>query len=98
MTNTQPSTLATYSPKWVVKCDRQEFVLTDKEMQVIKQASAGGNRGLVWFKDFAISIAHIQSITKQKQPVTTWKEEYNGMATNPKGLEKIDLMKKAFEL
>lgn len=61
-------------------------------MQVIKQASASGIRGLVWFKDFAISIAHIHSIKKQKKPIETWKPEYDLLPDNV-NLDKIKELK-----
>lgn len=81
-----------------MKCDKQEFVLSEKEIEVLKQASAQGNRGLVWFKGFAISIAHIQSITKQKKPLETWNPAYTGMAVDPEGLKRIAEMKKQHSL
>jgi len=63
MTKNEQSTLQTSNEgMWAVDVGRETFVLTDKQKEVLKQATKAGNRGIVWFDEFAISIPHIQSI------------------------------------
>lgn len=48
--------------RWLVRCDRQEYEVSGKQLNIIKKASESNLRGMVWFKKFAISIPHISSI------------------------------------
>ncbi len=48
--------------RWVVVVDKNQFVLDGNELQVLRNANQAGNRGMVWFRDFAISIPHISCI------------------------------------
>ena len=67
---TRQSTLATsenhsvqlYKEKWSVLVGKENYELNEQQIAVIKQASEAGHTRLVWFKDFAISIAHISDI------------------------------------
>lgn len=58
------STLQTFSPKskWEVSIDGKKIVMSGQEVDMIKKASVSGQRGIIWFKDFAISLPHISSI------------------------------------
>lgn len=53
---------------WVVKVDRQEFYLLEKEYQTLKSAAMSG-KTMVWFEDFVISIPHISYMDRIKRPV-----------------------------
>lgn len=46
--------------RWIVVCGKKEFVLSDSQIQVLKEADLAGQRGIVWFDKFAISIPHIE--------------------------------------
>ena len=50
--------------KWEVKTQDKTYMLTGKQAEVLKNATGQGLRGLIWFKDFAISIPHITSVEK----------------------------------
>jgi hypothetical protein len=50
--------------KWEVRTQDKTYQLTGKQAQVLKDATSQGLRGLIWFKDFAISIPHITSVEK----------------------------------
>lgn len=50
--------------RWRVQTQDKVYFLTGKQAQVLKEASSQGLRGLIWFKDFAISIPHITSVEK----------------------------------
>lgn len=60
------------SETWVVVCDKEKFSLNEKQIAVVKQATTKGQRGLIWFDTFAISIPHISSIyrssVRSKEP------------------------------
>lgn len=58
----EPSMQAT--SKWEVVVNKEKFVLDGKQLEVLKEATKRGIKGLVWFKNFAISIPHISSISK----------------------------------
>ena len=64
----QQLTPATFNPddKWDVQVGNEHFILNGIEAQVLKDATIKGNRGLVWFRDMAISIPHISSVVKIK--------------------------------
>ena len=69
MAKKPPSTPVTYKESWIVVCDKEKYALTGEQMDVLKQATVKGQRGLVWFDKFAISIPHISSIyLESKKP------------------------------
>lgn len=47
---------------WVVDAGKDTFELNPEQVEVLKQASVSNSRGLVWFKEFAISIPHVMSV------------------------------------
>lgn len=50
------------SEKWAVCVGKETFLLNKKQIKVLKEATKAGNRGIIWFDNFGISIPHIQSI------------------------------------
>lgn len=63
MSNTNQSTQADFEEVWEVSVGKDKFHINEKQVQVLKKAMDEGNRGTIWFKDFAISIPHIQTVT-----------------------------------
>lgn len=61
-------TSATFEPDelWEVKAQNKTYRLSGKQAQALKELTNSGSRGLVWFKNFAISIPHITSVEKIK--------------------------------
>lgn len=53
--------------EWSVKTGDSSFTLTGKQTSALKRVITAGGRGIVWFDDFAISIAHIVSIKRIKR-------------------------------
>ena len=60
---------------WLVTCGKSDFELNQEQAQLLKDATVKGMRGIIWFDDFAISIPHIQSITRVpiQEPIT-WEQ------------------------
>jgi hypothetical protein len=60
------STLAIFEEdeKWEVKTQDKIYHLTGKQAQALKELTNSGSRGLIWFRDFAISIPHITSVQR----------------------------------
>ena len=56
-------TQAKFDEKWEVTVGRDKFCLNEKQIVILKDAMEKGNRGVIWFSDMAISIAHIVSIS-----------------------------------
>lgn len=50
------------SEEWAVVVGKEVFYLNEKQIQLLKKADLSGQRGILWFDEFAISIPHIQSI------------------------------------
>ena len=50
--------------RWQVTTQNETYILSGKQAQLLKDATTKGLRGLVWFKDCAISIPHIVSVSK----------------------------------
>ena len=48
--------------EWVVQVGKEVFSLTGKQVKLLKNATVNGQRGVIWFDKFAISIPHIQSV------------------------------------
>jgi hypothetical protein len=48
--------------KWAVCVGKETFILNEKQVKVLREATKAGSRGIVWFDDFGISIPHIQSV------------------------------------
>lgn len=73
-----PQSISRFDPddQWVVMVDK-EFILNGKEAELLKKASEEGYRGLVWFSKFAISIAHIKYILKNRSG-KVYREQLNG--------------------
>lgn len=46
--------------EWIVVIGKESFTLNKKQMDIIREANTSGNRGIVFFDKFAISIPHIQ--------------------------------------
>lgn len=77
MTSSGELTQRKFSELWVVEVGKKEYKLNEKQIALLKEADLAGQRGIVWFKDFAISIPHIQSIylverylPEERAPVT----------------------------
>lgn len=75
------STLAIFEPDevWEVRTQDKTYRLTGTQAQGLKEATSQGLRGLIWFKDFAISIPHITSVSKlqkSKKILEKNKKEY----------------------
>ena len=47
---------------WEVYSGKETHRLDAEQAMILKQASKGNSRGIVWFKKFAISIPHISSV------------------------------------
>ena len=63
----QPLMLVIYEDeKWEVVVSKDRYSLSGKQVNLLKQATIAGQRGLMWFDGFAISIPHIQSIKRTK--------------------------------
>lgn len=65
----QPSMPQPYchpNDEWVVKSGNEDFVLSGEELELLRQATLSGKRGIIWFKKFAISIPHISCIFRTK--------------------------------
>lgn len=56
-----------YSEEWAVIAGNETFVLDENQVQILKQATLEGQRGLIWFEKFAISIPHIQAIYRMSR-------------------------------
>ena len=53
--------------EWEVSTGKNTFTLTPKQVALLKKATSAGKRGIVWFKDFAISIPHIVFIRLKRK-------------------------------
>jgi hypothetical protein len=65
--------------KWEVRTQDKTYMLTGKQAEVLKTATSQGLRGLIWFKDFAISIPHITSVektTRSQKEIDLKREEF----------------------
>lgn len=51
-----------FKETWIVKVGKKDYELNEKQIVILKEADLQGQRGIVWFDGFAISIPHIESI------------------------------------
>ena len=51
-----------FEEEWAVQIGKEQFVLNERQIKLLKEADLSGQRGIVWFDKFAISIPHIQSV------------------------------------
>lgn len=71
-TSTKPLMPAIYEDEvWTVQSNKQEFKLTGSQVGILKEATEGGHRGLVWFDGFAISIPHITYVKRTTKSSST---------------------------
>lgn len=45
--------------EWEVSTGKETFVLSPQQFELLKKAMESGQRGMIFFKDFGISIPHI---------------------------------------
>lgn len=50
--------------EWRVVVNKEEYILTNLQGKVLAEEIKKGNRGIIMFKDFAISIPYIQEFYK----------------------------------
>ena len=62
METNEELTQGVYEEEWGVQIGKEVFTLNEKQIKLLREADLSGQRGIVWFDKFAISIAHIQSI------------------------------------
>ncbi len=62
MATNEELTQGIYEEEWGVQVGKELFVLNSKQAKILREADLAGQRGIVWFEKFAISIPHIQSI------------------------------------
>lgn len=53
---------------WTVNTGKREYTLNGTQAQIIKTASLSGQRGLIFFDGFAISLPHIVSMERKTTP------------------------------
>lgn len=58
----EESTQPEFEEEWGVQVGKELFVLNERQVKLLKEADLSGQRGIIWFEKFAISIPHIQSI------------------------------------
>jgi len=71
---------------WQVSTGKDKFILNGSQAQLVKNASIAGQRGLIFFDGFAISLAHIVSMNRTKS--------VDDISQRQKTIEKVDEMKK----
>ena len=86
MTKKQLLTQVICEEDWLVNVGNEKFILTKKQVDLLKEATTKGSRGMVWFDRFAISIPHIMYI--KRQPRNYWRMEGNS---------KIKISRRQFE-
>lgn len=63
MSDTRQSTPPIYEEEWeVLTTSKRKYILDEKQMKVLRESMEEGNRGMIFFKDFAFSIAHVVEI------------------------------------
>jgi hypothetical protein len=51
-----------YGEEWVVVTDKEQHILNEKQIELLREADKAGHRGIVWFEEFAIPIPYIKDI------------------------------------
>lgn len=49
-----------YREEWTVRLNKATYILNEEQANLLKSEIARGNRGVVMFKEFAISIPYIE--------------------------------------
>lgn len=62
METKEESTQPVFEEEWGVQIGKEQFVLNERQIKLLKEADVSGQRGIMWFDKFAVSIPHIQSI------------------------------------
>ncbi len=62
METNEESTQPVFEEEWGVQVGKELFVLNERQIKLLKEADLSGQRGIIWFDKYAISIPHIQSI------------------------------------
>lgn len=93
MTGNGESTQPQYSEQWAVIVDRKEYVLNEKEIEILRGADQSGMRGMIWFKDFAISIPHISSIYLNDRRIKLQFESPKEVEQNEEEKQRIEKLK-----
>lgn len=57
--------------EWIVVVNRNTYHLNEKQAKLLNDAIANGNRGIVQFKDFVISVPYIQELYLNRR----WRDE-----------------------
>jgi hypothetical protein len=61
-TSTEALTPQVWNEYWVCVVGRQKFQLSGEQVSLIKQMETSGQRGIVWFKKFAINTFNIECL------------------------------------
>ena len=62
MEQSEELTQGIYEEEWGVQVGREVFTLNEKQIKLLRETDFAGQRGIVWFDKFAVSIPHIQSV------------------------------------
>ena len=83
-----------FNEEWVVSVDREHFSLSGKQMGVLRSATVAGNRGLIFFDRFAISIPHISCAylarRTPKNPIEAPKAIEEGILPKKEAMQKLN--------
>ncbi len=85
-----------FKEEWLVDTG-EVFLLNERQVEVLKQATLRGDRGLVWFEKFAISIPHIKSVVLSRREAVNQlnapKEEPISEEKRQENIERLKKMK-----
>lgn len=59
-----------YREYWTVKVNKSTYVLNEEQASLLKKEIANGNRGIVVFKEFAVSIPYIEEFYLSRKEST----------------------------
>ncbi len=62
METNEESTQGIYEEEWGVQVGKEIYTLNENQIKLLREADISGQRGIVWFDKFAVSIPHIQSV------------------------------------
>lgn len=79
MSHEKQALMPNTSDKWVIEVGKKKYEASTEMIELIKKADQQGHRGMIWFKNFSISIPHIQSIYKLDKPPKSFREEHPEM-------------------